>query len=296
MTKPVTLIVGSTGRLGGLIVKSLLSNNKTDLRLLVRQGSEDKAKQYSDLGIEIIKGDLVSSSPSDLQKACEGASTVVSAIIGDRDVTVDGQKKLADAAQKSGVKLFIPSDFAANFHGCDYGDNYNFDQRKELSEYLKKTNINHVSVLCGAFMESALRAFINFKDRTIPYYGSPDQPLQFTTYEDTAKMVAELVESGQVTSGIYGFSAVDASPKQLKEVAEEVTGEEWRLVNKGSVQDQFAMIQNIKAKNPNNLYSYLYEQYTYTMYSGKAYIHEKHEPKNFEFTSLKDYLKKLNKN
>jgi uncharacterized protein YbjT (DUF2867 family) len=290
MTRPLILVVGSTGKLGGLITRELLQRNKTDLRLLVRKGSEEKAAQFVQQGAQSITGDLVTSTVEELQKACEGVSIVISAIIGGPDITVEGQKKLAQAAENAGVKLFIPSDFSADFHKCDYGDNVNFDQRKKLAEYLSQMKLNTVSVLEGGFYE-IINGFFSAKNHTVPYYGSPDQPLQFTTYEDTAKMVAEMVESNETVTGKYGFAGAEVTATQLKELLEKVSGEQWQLVNKGSVSDYYKEIQSIKEKSPNNIYSYLYEQYKYTMFSGKGYIDNKHQPKTFKFTELEDYIK-----
>jgi nucleoside-diphosphate-sugar epimerase len=286
------LIVGATGTLGSLIAEPLLANKKTNVRILVRKGSEEKAQKLVDAGAKLITGDLINSTVEELTEACSGVNTVVSAIIGGRDVTVDGQKKLAEAAEKAGVTTFIPSDYSADFHKCDYGDCFNFDQRKELAEHLKNSKLNVVSVLNGGFYE-IFKNFYNLEQKVIPYYGSPDQNLQFTTYADTGRMVVELVESGEPASGKFGFAGADISPKQIKAMLERITGESFELVNKGSVEDLYAKIQETKKNNPHNLYSYLFDQYKYTMFSGKGYIENKFEPKTFKFTQLEDFVAKM---
>jgi nucleoside-diphosphate-sugar epimerase len=286
------LIVGATGTLGSFIAEPLLANKKTNVRILVRKGSEEKAQKLVNAGAKLITGDLINSTVEELTEACSGVNTVVSAIIGGRDVTVDGQKKLAEAAEKAGVTTFIPSDYSADFHKCDYGDCFNFDQRKELAEHLKNSKLNVVSVLNGGFYE-IFKNFYNLEQKVIPYYGSPDQHLQFTTYADTGRMVVELVESGEPASGKFGFAGADISPKQIKEMLERITGESFELVNKGTVEDLYAKIQETKKNNPHNLYSYLFDQYKYTMFSGKGYIDNKFEPKTFKFTQLEDFVAKM---
>ena len=63
--------------------------------------------------ISFVVGDLVN---SDLSEAVKGVDAVVSCIIGDRSVTVEGQKRLIDASKAAGtVKQFIPSAFSFDY-------------------------------------------------------------------------------------------------------------------------------------------------------------------------------------
>lgn len=52
---------------------------------------------------------------SDLSDAVRGVDAVVSCIIGDEKVTVDGQKRLIDASKAAGVKQFVPSAFSVDY-------------------------------------------------------------------------------------------------------------------------------------------------------------------------------------
>lgn len=68
----------------------------------------------SDARVSFVQGDITDVN-YDLSDAFKDVDAVVSAIIGDAKVTVDGQKRLIDAAKKAGVKQFIPSAFSAEY-------------------------------------------------------------------------------------------------------------------------------------------------------------------------------------
>lgn len=102
----MTLVVGSTGLLGGMIARRLLGQGAT-VRVLARSGSSDIA------GAAAVKGDL--KDRASLDEACRGVTTVITtANSGQRggddtiaSVDVQGNLSLIDAAAKAGVRQFI---------------------------------------------------------------------------------------------------------------------------------------------------------------------------------------------
>jgi len=96
------VVAGATGNLGGRIVKALIERGAS-VKALVRHGTApDRLERLQKLGvITIARIDF--SSPSQLTQACSGASCVVSALAGLRDVIVETQSVLLDAALKAGV-------------------------------------------------------------------------------------------------------------------------------------------------------------------------------------------------
>ncbi len=125
------LVAGSTGNLGGRIIKALLKRGAT-VRALVRPGTDQKKlDQLTQPGVEIV-----AAAPTDvaaLTEACRGAACVVSAVQGLHDVIVDAQAALLAAAVAAGVPRFIPSDFASDYTKTQEGDNRNFDLRREFN-------------------------------------------------------------------------------------------------------------------------------------------------------------------
>ena len=77
---------------------------------IVRSSSDyEKTNIFEKLGVKIYK--LNNWNLEELIKPCLGVSCVVSALAGLREVVVDAQKVLLDAAIAADVPRFIPSDY-----------------------------------------------------------------------------------------------------------------------------------------------------------------------------------------
>ena len=142
--KKIILVAGATGNLGLRIVKALV-NKDAEIIVVVRSHSDiEKIKVLENLGVKIYK--VSSWNLEELKTSCIGASCVVSALAGLREVVVDAQKVLLDAAIAAGVPRFIPSDYSLDFTKFSYGENRNLDLRREFHEYLDKTSITATSI------------------------------------------------------------------------------------------------------------------------------------------------------
>lgn len=101
----MNLVVGSSGRLGGMVARKLVAHGEP-VRVLVRQPASVD-------GAESVKGDL--KDPASLDQACRGVSTVIttatSAQRGGADnvdsVDLEGNRALIDAARRAGVGQFV---------------------------------------------------------------------------------------------------------------------------------------------------------------------------------------------
>lgn len=121
-------VIGATGHLGGKIVKALIEKGSY-IRAIVRGNTEDKKTEHlrkSD--VEIIKADM--SNKEELTTALIGVSVVVSALQGLRDVIIDTQSNVLQAAVDAGVPRFIPSDYSVDYTALTEGENRNFDLRR----------------------------------------------------------------------------------------------------------------------------------------------------------------------
>ena len=104
------LVVGSTGRVGGMITRAILGQDR-QLRILVRPGSDHRA--FIEADAESAFGDL--KDPASLAVACRGIDTVITtASAGERGgndtpqtVDLEGNANLIEAARAAGVKQFI---------------------------------------------------------------------------------------------------------------------------------------------------------------------------------------------
>jgi len=104
------LVVGSTGRVGGMITRMLMGQDR-QLRILVRPKSDRHA--FIAAGAEASFGDL--KEPASLALACRGVDTVITtASAGERGgddtpqaVDLEGNQNLIEAARAAGVKQFV---------------------------------------------------------------------------------------------------------------------------------------------------------------------------------------------
>jgi farnesol dehydrogenase len=108
-----TLITGATGYLGSRLAEALAARNQGPLRALVRDPS--RARRLTELGIELVRGDLAE--PESLEPALRGCGRVfhVGAYVTrwtrrpelfDR-VNVGGTRHLLEAAEKEGIQDFV---------------------------------------------------------------------------------------------------------------------------------------------------------------------------------------------
>jgi len=224
--KKTILVAGSTGNLGLRIVNTLAAKDVT-VRVLVRSNcSAEKLNAFERLGAEICK--VENWNIDEIKTHCIGVSCVVSVLAGLRDVVIDAQKVLLDAAIAASVPRFIPSDYSLDFTKFSYGENRNLDWRREFHEYLDKCPIAATSVFNGAFMELLLdeMPMIIFKKQIVIYWGRADYKWGFTTMDNTAEYTANVAID-------------DRSPRYLRIAGEvhktisEITGSKFKFIRIG---------------------------------------------------------------
>ena len=265
------LVAGATGDLGGRIIKSLISNGAA-VHALVRKGSEQKKiDAITALGAVVIEADL--SDVKELTDACKGASCIVSALAGLRDVIIDTQVLLLEAAVKAGVPRFIPSDFSSDFTKLPEGENRNFDLRREFHTHLDKAAIKGTSIMIGAFADilSYNTPFFNLKDHTVAYWGEdPNWHVDFTTKDDAAAFTA-LAALDPETPGILRIHSFGVSATELIFYARKTGKGDFQLKPMGSLSDFSAYNKRERSANPegeNQLYAkWQQSQYMHSMFS-----------------------------
>jgi predicted dehydrogenase/nucleoside-diphosphate-sugar epimerase len=105
------LITGATGFIGCRLAEVLHLGGDWEIRALVHKPGS--AARLARLPVEMVQGDL--KSPADLARAVEGCDAVVHCAIGTAyghrreifAVTVDGTRKLVEAARAEGVRRFV---------------------------------------------------------------------------------------------------------------------------------------------------------------------------------------------
>jgi nucleoside-diphosphate-sugar epimerase len=189
-TSGAIVLAGSSGDLGHRIGLHLLRRGAA-VRALVRAGRRSPAVELlRQQGAVILEADF--NSVEDLTRACAGASCVVSSLSGLREVIVDTQTRLLNAAVAAGVPRFIPSDYCIDYTRLPAGSNRNLDLRREFNHRLDHAPIAATSVLNGMFTDllTGQAPVVLFGLKRVVYWGSANQPLDFTTTENTAEFTA----------------------------------------------------------------------------------------------------------
>ena len=234
MNDPTIVVAGATGNLGGRIARALLATGAS-VRALIRPGAaRDKLDRLQRLGVTVASVDF--STASQVARACSGAACVVSALAGLRDVIVEAQTVLLDAAVKAGVPRFIPSDFSIDFTKFPAGENRNLDLRREFHKRLDNASIRATTIFNGAFAEmlTGQMPLILFKLKRVLYWGNADQRMDFTTIDNTARFTASAALDPS-TPRFLRIAGDQLSARELAGVASEVTGEKFRLFRAGGL-------------------------------------------------------------
>lgn len=266
------VIAGATGDLGQRVTRGLCQKGAR-VRALVRLNSaSDKIEKVRALGAEPVPVDFESS--AELAKACEGASVVVSALAGLSDVIVDVQSRLLDGSVAAGVPRFIPSDFAIDFTKIPRGSNRNLDFRSEFKERLDKAMIRSTSILNGAFMDllTGTAPFILFDFKRVLCWGDPDQLMDWTTIDDTARYTARAALDPS-TPRILKIAGDQLSARDLAALMTELSGERFKVFRPGGLGlfDLVIGITKLVAPQRNEHYPpWQGMQYMRNMYEGSA--------------------------
>lgn len=243
------MLAGATGDLGFRIAQALLRRGAV-VRALIRSGNtKPEVTSLRDLGAEIVEVDF--NSVAALTKACAGASCVVSAMSGLRDVIVDGQKRLLDAAVAAGVPRFIPSDYSIDYTKLPAGSNRNLDLRREFNRRLDQAPVQATSILNGMFADllTGQAPVVLFGLKRVLYYGDADQPLDFTTTANTAEFTAAAALD-PTTPRYLRVAGEVATVRGLQAAATAATGEPFKLLRVGPLGVLSALIKVTKALMP----------------------------------------------
>lgn len=266
------LVVGATGRLGSKIVRELAALG-APVRASHRADSKpEPIAKLRDSGAELVVADLHDEAA--LRRACEGIDVVVSAVIGLRDIILDGQTRLVRAAEAAGVARMLPSDYAIDFFATRDGDNRNLDLRREFSRVIDASKVRATSVLGGAFMDLLVFGAMGPDPKTGVFrvWGDPDQPYDFTSTDDLAKYIAA-VAVDTTSPRVVRVAGDTKSPREIAAIVEDVRRMPVTIERAGSLADLDAKITELRAADEaatEMFPRYQQLQYTRDMASGRG--------------------------
>jgi NAD(P)-dependent dehydrogenase (short-subunit alcohol dehydrogenase family) len=294
MTEKIVL-AGATGDLGTRIARAL-SKRGAEVVALGRTGvPDDKVKALESLGVKVRIVNMAS--VSDIAKACDGAACVVSVLSGLRDVVVDTQSIVLEAALTARVPRFIPSDFCMDFRLLSAGENRNLDLRREFHKQLDVAPIASTSVFNGPFGEVLTMSnhvpLFDFKNKMVGYWEDPDWKIGFTAMNDVAAYTAAAALD-QTTPRALRIASFRMSPRELAKFTAEVMKTPFQLVRLGALEDLRAHNKSERAAHPegeNELYPrWQVGQYLQTMFSTRYDVIDNDRYSDLKWTSLADLV------
>lgn len=224
-------VAGATGDLGQRIVRELAGLG-APVTALVRNGAS--TRQIEGVASQIRSVDF--GRVDSLAGALDGAHCVVSALSGLEPVILEAQGRLLDAAVKAGVPRFFPSDYAIDFRQVPQGSNRNLNLRSAFLERAESSGLRLTSVLNGAFMDmlTGTIPIVQHSIRRVIYWGSADQPMDFTTIADTARFTAHAAMDPETPRWLK-ISGARVTVRDIAEATSRVRGRAYGVLPVGSL-------------------------------------------------------------
>lgn len=274
----VLVVVGGGGKLGRLIVQSALTRGDTRVRVLVRDPSKPEVAGLAADRVELVAFDAVAATDAQRADAVRGAFAVVSALQGGPDVIIDAQLAILRAAKAAGARRFLPSDYSFDFFAVPAGVNINSDWRRTLAERAEEhrsATFEVVHVLQGIFTDKYVLGFLGLLDTeraTIRYWGEGTTPIDWTTWEDTARFaVAAALDDAPVPSRLY-VSGDRMDVLTFASTWERVHGRSLTRERLGSLDDLQRETERRLATEPTNMYAWLPLMYARGVFGGNALL------------------------
>jgi hypothetical protein len=276
MTSTQTIaLVGGTGRLGKLIGNALLDKGDVRLRLLIRPGSGPKAADLVQRGAQIVEGGIGDEDSAALA-LCQGASTVISAVQGGPEVIIEGQTRLFRAARDAGVRRFIPSDYSLDLFKATAGHIPSSDWRRQFASVAdaEPGEMEVVHVLNGGFLDRGVMfgfiRVIDIEAQTAFAWGDGKQPMDWTTYADTARYVAEVAVDERPVPSKFCIAGDVLDFEGIVRAYEEGSGKKLQVQRLGSLEDLDAHIDQLRKEKPGNMFAWLPLMYYRSMLNGEG--------------------------
>lgn len=277
---PTVLVVGAAGGLGHrtALVLAAMPGGVT-VRGLVRSlapsdaGKQQKLEALKAAGVELVEGDVTQ--PATLPAAVEGVDIVLSCLMGDDKAMVEGQAALLDAAKAAGVKKFVASTFSMNIFVLDPEKHFMVAARRRFADILAASGVPYLHVNIGCFTEVFWGFFgvFDHSTGTLQYYGSPDQKLDVTTYQDAAEYTARAAIDPGCT-GVVEFAGDQISVAEVAAAFKEVRGQELPTKCLGSMEDLTAEIDRRLQADPAAWPMYIPLMYQRVIFDGTAKLHK----------------------
>jgi nucleoside-diphosphate-sugar epimerase len=278
MNDKLLVVAGAAGKLGRLVVNAALEDPQVRVRALVRDPKKPEAAALANARVELMAFDAVTADAAARDAAVKGATAVVSTLQGGPDVIVDAQLALLRAAKAAGARRFLPSDYSYNFMSLPEGVNVNSDWRRALANAARKeedARFQVVHVMQGIFTDQYVLGFLGMLDGergVIRYWGDGKTPIDWTTWEDTARYVAAAALDARTLPTQLFVSGERMDALTFAATWERVHGRKASVERLGSLDDLAREAQRRLQTEPQNMYGWLPLMYARGMFGGQALL------------------------
>ncbi len=194
--KNTILVIGATGNQGEAVVQALLKSDFA-LRAFVRklapkQSHHPKIHKLKEQGIEIMEGDLDDfDSLTHAMDGCYGVFSVINFQDGGVAKEEERGKRVADAAQKTGVEYFVYSSVG----GADRHSGVpHFESKWHVEQHIRKIALASSIIRPTTFMTNLMEmpAAMRFIALSMSRGSFAEKPLQMIAVRDIGKWAAHM--------------------------------------------------------------------------------------------------------
>jgi NmrA-like family len=184
------------------------------------------------------------------------------------------------AAREAGVKRFIPSDYSLDLFKLKPGHVPTSDMRRQFASIAdaERGHVDVVHVLNGGFLDRGVMfGFIRVIDpatQTAYVWGDGKQPMDWTTYADTARYTAEVAVDEQPVPHKFCVAGDVLDFEGIVRAYEAGSGKTIRVERLGSLDDLDARIDQVQKADPANLLAYLPLMYYRSVLNGEGKLDE----------------------
>lgn len=222
--KAKSILVIGAGELGMPVLRNLARKAKdhegTTISVLLRAAtaaSTHPAKlrdvtEIRELGIEIVKGDIIAASINELAAIFAPFETVIGC--AGFSAGLDAPMKLAKAALQANLKRYFPWQFGVDFDVIGRGSPQNlFDSQIDVRELLRaqdKTDWVVISTgMFTSFLFEPIFEVVDLENNVVRALGSLDTQVTLTTPDDIGALTAEVVFAQSVIRNEIVYLAGD---------------------------------------------------------------------------------------
>jgi hypothetical protein len=206
--KPRSILVIGAGELGMPVLRNLAQKAKdcegTTISVLLRSATADSTdpvkkrdvSEIRDLGIEIVRGDILAASISELAQIFAPFETVIGC--AGFSAGPDAPMKLAKAALDANLTRYFPWQFGVDFDVIGRGSPQDlFDAQIDVRDLLRgqdKTEWVVISTgMFTSFLFEPVFGVVDFDNDRVNALGSLDTEVTLTTPDDIGALTAEIV-------------------------------------------------------------------------------------------------------